>query len=152
MSAVTNTTILSRTVLNTKSVLESLVGSTIIDPKYGNRSANQPFIRTTRARKDKYYPHITVASFTGPHSLLSLQGDQLKIPVLVQVSVWTKSIKDIDSIFSQVIEAMRSTRSTFKAYGMHRANPFCGDVSPILTDADEVHMRAATYQFKYYMS
>jgi len=152
MSAVTNTTILSRTVLNTKSVLESLVGSTIIDPKSGSRSANQPFIRTTRARKDKYYPHITVESFTGPQTLLSIQGDQLKIPVLVQISVFTKSIKDVDTIFGQILEAMRSSRSTLRGYGMHRANPHCMDVSPIQTDADEVHMRAATYQFKYYMS
>ena len=150
MSAVTNTTVLSRAALNVKSVLESKVGTTIIDPSASKRSANQPFIRTTRARKSKYYPHITIESFTGPHQLLSVQGDQLKIPVLVQVSVWTKSIKDMDAIFSQVMEAMRSTRSTFKTYGMQRGNPFCTDVSPTLTDDDETHMRAATYQFVYY--
>jgi len=151
MSAVTNTTVLSRATLNVKSILESKVGTTIIDPKSGSRSANQPFVRTTRARKGKYYPHIVIESMLGSQTLLSIQGDQLKISVLVQISVFTKSIKDVDTIFSQILEAMRSSRSTFKGYSMNRANPYCLDVSPTLTDADEVHMRAATYQFVYYM-
>lgn len=151
MSAVTNTTILKQATLNVKSVLQAAVGTTIIDPKAGTRPTNQPFVRTTRARKHKYFPHIVVESFAGNFSLLSIKGDNLKVTILVQVSVFTKSIKDLDEIFSQLLEVMRTSRSTFHSYGMHRVSPFLTDISPILTDDEETHMRAATFQFAYYM-
>lgn len=150
MSAVTNSTILSNSILSTRDVLQTYVGTTITDPQSGNRAANQPFIRTTRARKSRYYPHIVIDSYMGPTSLLSLQGDQLRVEVMVQISVFSRSVADCDKIMGQVMEAMRDSKTAFKGKNLHRARGFLDDISPLITDEEEIHHRAATFRFVYY--
>ncbi len=151
MSAVTNTTILSQASKNVKAVLQSEVGTTLIDPKSGSRGSDEAFIRLTRARRKVYYPHIVVESFLGPGQLLSLQGEQLKYLVQVQITVFSNNMKHMDEITSQVIEVMRSKKSTFDSYKMYRTSPYLISISPVLAEQDSnVYSRALTYQFLYF--
>lgn len=150
MSAVTNSTIVGQSVLNTKSILDAQVGIGITDPSSLKRSSKQPFIRTNRARKSPYFPVVVIEAWTGPLSLLSKQGVQLKVPIQIQIMYFAKNQKHPDTGISEILEVMRTEKTTFDGYGMRRANPYSSGVSPLLTDVDNVHSKAATYNFVYY--
>ena len=151
-AAVTNSVIKKQTLINVREYLRTKVPSIIEDPKTAKRTAKQPFIRVSAARKERYYPHIVIHVWTADGQMMTLVGDQIRNLIQVQLTVIANNVKDADEISDQVEEAMRQSRSWFNTYKLKRGDPYALGWTPTMVEDMEriEHQKANTYQFIYH--
>lgn len=99
--------------------LKTILTADVTDPKAGPRPSDAKFILTGYPKRKVYYPHVVLFAVAGDGSLE--EGTKfMRVHVLLSIDVLAKSVKWLDSICDDCMEAIRDNWTSLQNWGLKR--------------------------------